>query len=106
WKAYQEDIANSPAEPKTCRHPAIGAIDSTLIARKTDMYATRHNPFVYFHSIIDSSDCDTHVVGLDALRTDLAKEPASPNVAYITPNLCHDGHDEPCVDGEPGGLQS
>ena len=24
----------------------------------------------------------------------------------ITPNLCHDGHDAPCVDGEPGGLAS
>jgi len=24
----------------------------------------------------------------------------------ITPNLCHDGHDSPCVDGEPGGLAS
>src|SRR5689334_12474112 len=27
-----------------------------------------------------------------------------PNLAYITPNLCHDGHDNPCTDGTPGGL--
>ena len=26
--------------------------------------------------------------------------------AFISPNLCHDGHDSPCVDGEPGGLVS
>jgi len=25
---------------------------------------------------------------------------------FITPNLCHDGHDAPCVDGQPGGLES
>jgi len=30
----------------------------------------------------------------------------TPNLAYITPNLCHDGHDTPCVNGEPGGLTS
>jgi len=25
------------------------------------------------------------------------------NLSYITPNLCRDGHDAPCVDGQPGG---
>jgi hypothetical protein len=28
------------------------------------------------------------------------------NYNMIVPNLCHDGHDAPCVDGQPGGLQS
>ena len=27
WKGYMEDIANSATEPKTCRHPPIGATD-------------------------------------------------------------------------------
>ena len=106
WKAYQEDIGNSATEPKTCRHPAIGAIDQTLAARKGDQYATRHNPFVYFHSVIDEPSCAQNVVGLDELETDLLKTPSTPNLVYITPNLCHDGHDEPCVDGQPGGLKS
>lgn len=106
WKSYQEDIANSATEPKTCRHPAIGAADTTLIARKGDMYATRHNPFVYFHSVIDEPSCAKNVVGLGAMATDLAAASSTPNLAYITPNLCHDGHDEPCVDGQPGGLTS
>jgi hypothetical protein len=106
WKSYQEDIASSATEPKTCRHPAIGAGDKTLIARKTDMYATRHNPFVYFHSVIDEPSCAKNVVGLGALTADLTKAASTPNLAYITPNLCHDGHDEPCVDGQPGGLRS
>jgi phospholipase C len=107
WRAYQEDIGNSPSEPKTCRHPAIGAHDTTLGARQTDMYATRHNPFVYFHSIIDDqASCDANVVGLDALNNDLASEATTPSYSFITPNLCHDGHDTPCVDGQPGGLVS
>ncbi len=106
WKGYMEDMANDPAAPKTCRHPEIGQADATMFARAGDQYATRHNPFVYFHSIIDSPSCQTNVVALDALSADLASAAATPNYAYITPTLCHDGHDEPCVDGQPGGLTS
>jgi len=106
WKAYQEDIGNSPTEPKTCRHPAIGAADTTLSPTPTDMYATRHDPFVYFHSIIDSATCATKVVGLGPLTTDLKSLAKTPNLSYITPTVCNDGHDAPCVDGRPGGLTS
>ncbi len=48
-----QDMGNAPAEPQACRHPAIGDADDTQTARAGDQYATRHNPFVYFHSIID-----------------------------------------------------
>ncbi len=106
WKAYQQDIANSSTQRKTCRHPKIGETDATLIPTATDMYATRHDPFVYFHSIIDSPACAANVVGLDALTTDLASAGTTPNLAYITPNVCDDGHDAPCKDGRPGGLTS
>jgi hypothetical protein len=106
WRGYMEDIGASPTDPKTCRHPEIGSPDPTVAARDGDQYATRHNPFVYFHSIIDSPSCAKNVVGLDALAADLAKPKKTPNLVYITPNLCSDGHDEPCVDGAPGGLVS
>jgi hypothetical protein len=106
WKAYEEDIANSPTQPKTCRHPVIGSVDTTIVATKTDMYATRHDPWVYFHGIIDSPACKTEVVGLNVLTTDLAKATTTPSLAYITPNVCDDGHDSPCKDGRPGGLVS
>jgi hypothetical protein len=71
-----------------------------------DQYATRHNGFVYFHSIIDSASCAKNVVNLRQLETDLKSVATTRNVNYITPNVCHDGHDSPCVDGEPGGLVS
>jgi hypothetical protein len=70
------------------------------------MYATRHNPFVYFHSIIDSPACASNVVDLESLDADLASIETTPNFAFITPNVCHDGHDKPCADGQPGGLVS
>ncbi|MEP6815172.1 MAG: alkaline phosphatase family protein, partial [Marmoricola sp.] len=31
---------------------------------------------------------------------------STPSLSYITPDLCSDGHDAPCVDGRPGGLKS
>jgi hypothetical protein len=100
WRSYQEDMGTP------CRHPAVGATDPTIVARPGDMYATRHNPFVYFHSIIDTPDCAKNVVDFTHLATDLRSVATTPNLSYITPNLCHDGHDSPCVDGEPGGLVS
>ena len=105
WGGYMEDMANSTTAAQTCRHPALNSRDDTQSARAGDQYAARHNPFVYFHSIIDSPDCATHDVPLDRLGPAL-DDGTIPNYVFITPNLCHDGHDTPCVDGQPGGLES
>ncbi len=112
WKGYMEDMGDDPSrESATCGHPALGQADPTQKAAVDDQYATRHNPFVYFHSIIDLPTCAAHVVNLRALTADLQAVQTTPNYAFITPNLCHDGHDgggdnRTCVDGEPGGLVS
>jgi hypothetical protein len=111
WKAYMEDMGNNPRrESARCAHPVIGGPDNTQAAEAGDQYATRHNPFVYFHSIIDTPACNARVVNLQALTTDLRRIDTTPNYVFITPNLCHDGHDggpgARCVNGEPGGLES
>jgi hypothetical protein len=101
WKGYMEDMAGP------CQHPALGSPDETQGARPDSQYATRHNPFMYFASIIDHVDyCARHVVALDQLTHDLRKRRTTANLSYITPDLCSDGHDSPCVDGRPGGLSS
>jgi phosphatidylinositol-3-phosphatase len=111
WKAYMQDMGNDPArESARCGHPPIGAADNTQAAQIGDQYATRHDPFVYFHAIIDTPSCAQHVVNLRSLGDDLESIAATPNYVFITPNLCNDGHDGgaggQCVDGEPGGLVS
>ena len=114
WKSYNEDMGNDPnRESATCGHPTLNTADQTQIAEAPsasvplgDQYATRHNPFVYFHSIIDSPDCATHVVNLNSLMSDLQSVSTTANFNFITPNLCNDGHDSPCVNGQPGGLTS
>jgi hypothetical protein len=108
WRGYMEGMGKDPArENAACGHAAIGSKDDTNHAALTDQYADKHNPFVYFHSIIDDrARCEHHVVNLDALRADLARIKTTPNFAFISPNLCHDGHDQPCITGEEGGLAS
>ncbi len=106
WRGYMEDMGNSPPAPGTCRHPTLNGQDTTQVARPNDAYAARHDPFVYFHSIIDDvANCSAHVVPLTNLPGDLASHAASPSYSFITPNLCHDGHDAVCAKaGEKGGL--
>ena len=108
WKGYMEDMGNDlTREAATCGHPKIGSKDGTQVASATDQYATRHNPFMYFHSVIDDqASCDSHVVNLEKLPADLGSIDSTANYTFITPSLCHDGHDSPCANGEPGGLTS
>jgi phosphatidylinositol-3-phosphatase len=108
WKAYMEDMGKDASrESATCAHSAINSAETLLQATVTDQYAVKHNPFVYFHTIIDNqARCDAHVVNLKQLTKDFASEASTPNYAFITPNLCNDGHDAPCIDHQPGGLVS
>jgi hypothetical protein len=114
WRGYMEDMGNDlNREAATCGHPALNTRDLTQSSEAPstsvplgDQYASRHNPFVYFHSIIDSPDCGENVVSLNQLPQDLLSEESTPNFVFITPNLCNDGHDAPCKNGQLGGLIS
>ena len=108
WKGYMEDMGRDPMrESARCGHAVSGSLDWTNAATPHDRYADKHNPFVYFHSIVDDAGyCKQHVVPLHELEADLQQVATTPNYAFITPNLCHDGHNAPCLDGEPGGLAS
>jgi hypothetical protein len=125
WKGYEEDMGNNTTRDGsvTCSHPAVGSSDATASANTADGYTTRHNPFMYFHSIIDNaSECNRNVVplgatngtmptgnpaGVTGLTTDLQSVATTPNFSFITPNLCDDGHDYPCTNttgaGQGGG---
>jgi hypothetical protein len=105
WRAYMGDMGNDPArESAVCGHPTLNTTDHTQSAELGDQYASRHNPFVYFHSITDTGEC-ANVVNLNLLPTDLKSERTTPDFVFVTPNLCDDGHDSPkCVNGQPGGL--
>jgi hypothetical protein len=96
-----------------CAHPPINGIDHSNSAEAADQYATRHNPFPYFHSVIDdAARCNLHVVPLGKVTVGTGGQPdafqghlyedlkllkSTPNFMFITPNLCNDGHDATCA---------
>ncbi len=131
WRAYEQDMGNTPTrdggtvDPSggtDCAHPAIGATDTAEVATPADQYTSRHNPFVWFHSVIDdTAECNANVVPLGSLGAngtpapsghlaqDLRSERTTPRFGFITPNLCNDGHDGTCAGpsstgGHVGGL--
>ena len=111
WRGYMEDMGKTPdREPDRCGAPAssfgTGMQDGTQSATAKDQYAARHNPFVYFHSVIDDNSCTRNVLPLPHLADDLKQASTTPAFSFITPDLCSDGHDSPCADGRPGGLKS
>jgi hypothetical protein len=106
WRAYEDGMGADPTrESATCGHPPVGSPDNTEVATPKDQYATRHDPFVYFHSVIDNqAECNKNVVNLSQLSSDLKSASTTPNYVFVTPNLCDDGHDAMCANGGPGGL--
>ncbi|MDE2450931.1 MAG: phosphoesterase [Gammaproteobacteria bacterium] len=107
WKGYMEDLDRNPTrdDPQTCTAGRVGQADETERAAVGDQYAAKHDPFVYFHTILDKPPrCAAHVVGLNELGIDLRRLGTTPNYSFITPNLCNDGHDLRCIDGRTGGL--
>ena len=115
WREYAQDMGNDPrrdgtvktSEGPACGHPRLGAVDETdMTGPANDSYATRHNPFMYFESVIaDRPSCDSHVVSFDPLASDLTQIATTPNYSFVTPNTCNDGHDWPkCQNGTPGRL--
>jgi hypothetical protein len=75
WKAYLEDA------PAPCfRGAAAGG------------YAKKHNPFIYYDDVASSLARCRRLVGFGQLAADL-RDGRLPTFAWITPNMCDDGHD-------------
>jgi hypothetical protein len=75
WRAYMEGLTSA------------GCLRSPY------PYALKHNPFAYY-----GGSCPKNVVALEVLDADLARD--TPSFVWITPGLCHDGHD--CALAEAG----
>ena len=67
WRAYMEGMSNG------CFHSPYP-------------YALKHNPFAYY-----GGACPSQVVPFTQFASDMTG--AVPQFVWITPNMCHDGHD-------------
>lgn len=80
WRAYAESMG------RPCR------------TTDTNLYASRHNPSVYYQSVLANQNaCSQKVVDLSQLSADLANPP---KYVWITPNLQHDIHDGTRAQGD------
>jgi hypothetical protein len=93
WRAYVED-SDAGQPPDTCRHPAPGGPLEPVMAR---------NPFLFFHSIVDTPDCAANTAGMSRLLPDTDDADSAPSLSLVIPNGCHDGADQPCMPGAPAG---
>ncbi len=99
WKAYIGDMGQT-----SCVHPNSGAPDDTPLPGAGADYDTRHNPFIYFHSLLDLGGCASDDVSLNLLPGDLHTATRTPSYAFIAPQACLDASAQPCPNGQPAGL--
>jgi len=108
WKSYMDST------PEPCFHGPYFSADPApdpYVAGDSQSppagdYADRHNPFIYFPDFVgDQTRCVEHQRPFTELKTEIATN-SLPQFSFITPDTCHDGHDNPCSNGEPGGLVS
>ena len=103
WRGYMEDMAAAGGDQKTCVHPDLNQHDSTQSATPTSQYAARHNPFVYFHSLIDGPSCKNSDLDLSQMPGEISQAATTASFSFITPDLCNDGHDATCADPNQKG---
>jgi hypothetical protein len=99
WKAYLAGMGTS-----TCVHADSNATDDTTLTGADSDYATMHNPFIYFHSLLDLGGCQSDDVGIQHLTKDLRGAKRTPTYAYIAPGLCDEPSAITCAGDKPGGL--
>jgi hypothetical protein len=104
WKAYIEGASAGAGEASACSHPTLGGADANQTPTAANPAVTWRDPFLYFHTVIDSPTCQSTLAGVDQLAPDLASATKTPALAYIVPDRCHDGSSEPCAPGAPSGL--
>jgi hypothetical protein len=86
WHAYVADMGK-----ETCVHPNSDATDDVALPDTQPGYDTRHNPFIYFHSLLDLGDCANDDVDLAHLPSALRSAKATPEFDYIAADACADG---------------
>ncbi len=85
WGAYIEDMGTA-----TCAHPNSGTADDLALTGTATGYDTRHNPFIYFHSLLDLGDCQSDDVDLGHLDKALSARSRTGTFTFVAPGACAD----------------
>ena len=99
WKGYIDDMT-----PWTCVHPDSDAPNQGPFHGAGPEYDTLHNPFIYFHSLLDLGGCSSNDVSLTELSNDLGSSSKTPTLAFVAPRACDDASATSCPDGALAGM--
>jgi hypothetical protein len=100
WRAYMEGMVDpATGEPADCVYPGADEEEAPPIGG----YSSRLNPFTHFHSLLDLGACGTNDLPITELKKDLKSEAKTPNLSYISPDLCSAGVTGQCPEGAPAG---
>jgi phosphatidylinositol-3-phosphatase len=104
WRAYVQGMG------APCSHPQRGAAQEgeaqgpSSTPASTGAYRSSHNPFVYFHSLLDSGACAADDLDLSRLAGELSSPGGPPSLSWIVPSACEDGSNAPCSSGAASGI--
>ena len=131
WKVYAQDLSAAGAAGQNAGVADCGAPESTVGAaptsrsgssyelndggaNSTDQYVSKHNPLPWFDSMLPSAmggsggnDCASDLVPLfgssDQLNSDLQSASTTPDLSFIVPDNCNNGHDAVCAGNNLSG---
>jgi hypothetical protein len=87
------------AAGKTWKVYAEGLPSPGFLGASRGRYAKKHNPFLYFRSVVKSPTRRTRIVPLHQLTAELRIQ-ALPDFAFVVPDLCNSMHDCPVATGD------
>ncbi|HEV3212285.1 MAG TPA: alkaline phosphatase family protein [Acidimicrobiales bacterium] len=70
-----------------------GVLGPCYLGADGGLYAGKHNPFRYYTDIRASKSLCHHLQPLSTFMKDLKQHGALPRFSFVSPDLCHDGHD-------------
>jgi hypothetical protein len=86
WAAYVADQGS-----EACQHPNSGAKTDLALAQAQPGYDLQHNPFVFFHSLLDAGGCIENDLNLPKLSGALKSPSRTPRFTYVGADACADG---------------
>lgn len=104
WKTYQESVSPGGAnlvdysDGYYDNTSDLSVLPGTTSSQIVHLYASKHNPFVYFQSVQEGAPGSglslSNVVGFQGARGlfDDLRTGRLPNYSYIVPNQCNDQH--------------
>jgi phosphatidylinositol-3-phosphatase len=90
WGAYMAGMGTV-----ACQHPNSNTATDVPLPGTEPGYDLLHNPFVFFHSVLDDGDCSSDDQDLSRLPAALSRAGRTPRFVYVGADACSDADPVP-----------